>query len=290
MRRTQSTGRGTIEMPRTILAGTVDSQSPGRSFAHANSTQSCRPREALLSSGPLCLKNGTPSCRTKRFGSESRTLGVRTSDFGMKRSRIGSALAGMAVCAAGVRAAVAACARRRRHSGRAGRSGRTLRSPAQFCSAEQPGCDRAEHRGGAGRQRRRSRRQLCRSCRGRKTFPFSDELSRRVSDAVTRGKFVVAFRQALCHRARDRKRRRCRQPVGHGRRRSVRVRRHQGRGARRQASGDGRGHRPAGAGPRRRGPRGDGGDLCLGRRRRRRCAPVSRWSRMPARSGGWARG
>jgi hypothetical protein len=50
------------QMPCTIMTGAVDSQSPDRSFAHANSTQSCRPREALLSSGPLCLKSGTPSC------------------------------------------------------------------------------------------------------------------------------------------------------------------------------------------------------------------------------------
>src|ERR1700676_2511153 len=39
--------------------------SPDRSFAHANSTQYCRPGKALLSSWPLCLKSGTPS-RGKR--------------------------------------------------------------------------------------------------------------------------------------------------------------------------------------------------------------------------------
>ena len=166
----------------------------------------------------------------------------------------------------GVRAGVAACARRRRHSGGAGRSGRTRRSPAQFCSAEQPGRHRREYRGGACRRRRRSRRQLCRTRQREKHRAW-----RRTVAAGERGrhgrKFVVAFCQALRHRPRDRKRRRCREPVGHGRRRSLRVRRHQGRGARRQASRDGRGHRPAGAGPCRRGPRGDGGDLCLGRRR-----------------------
>src|ERR1017187_1642865 len=37
-RRTQSTRRGGFAMPRTILAGAVDSQSPDRPFAHANST------------------------------------------------------------------------------------------------------------------------------------------------------------------------------------------------------------------------------------------------------------
>src|SRR5450759_235713 len=71
-------------MLRTIRAGIVDSQSHGRSFANANSTQSCRPREALLSSGPLCLKNGRP------FWGSAKTLGF----FRMRRSRIGSALAG----------------------------------------------------------------------------------------------------------------------------------------------------------------------------------------------------
>ena len=79
--------------------------------------------------------------------------------------------------------------------------------------------------------------------------------------------FDLAFRKTLCHRPRDRQRRRCRQPVGHGGRRSLRVRRYQGRRARRQASGDGRGDRPPGAGPCDRRPCGDGRDLCLGRRR-----------------------
>src|SRR5256885_7367262 len=40
------------DMPRITPSGVIDSWSPGRSFAHANSTQSCPPREALLSSGP----------------------------------------------------------------------------------------------------------------------------------------------------------------------------------------------------------------------------------------------
>jgi hypothetical protein len=75
-------------MQRTILAGAVDFQNPGRSPAYANSTQSCRPREALLSSGQLCLKSGTPF-------EQSDNTGV----FGMKRLRLGSALAGVAVCA-----------------------------------------------------------------------------------------------------------------------------------------------------------------------------------------------
>src|SRR3981189_994018 len=63
-------------------------RSPDRSFAHANSTQSCRPREALLSSGTLCRKSGIP------ISGKTKTRGF----FGMRRLRIGLALAGMAVC------------------------------------------------------------------------------------------------------------------------------------------------------------------------------------------------
>src|ERR1700676_4584217 len=46
----KSTRRHRVEIQRTILAAAVDSHSPGRSPAYANSTQSCRSREALLSS------------------------------------------------------------------------------------------------------------------------------------------------------------------------------------------------------------------------------------------------
>ena len=124
---------------------------------------------------------------------------------------------------------------------------------------------------------------------GRRTFPFPTSCRGGCTMRLPR-RIVVAFCKALRQRACDRKRRRCRQHVGHGGRRSVRVRRYQGRGARGQASCDGRGNRSAGAGACHRGPRGDGGDLCLRSAAWRRCAPVSRWSRMPARSGGWARG
>src|SRR5580704_8757000 len=84
------------EMPRTILTGAVDSKSPDRSFAHANSTQSCRPREALLSSGPLCRKRGTLSfcyARARKIGLGKFGL------FRMERSRLDWALTGLAVCA-----------------------------------------------------------------------------------------------------------------------------------------------------------------------------------------------
>ena len=123
-----------------------------------------------------------------------------------------------------------------------------------------------------------------------KGIAVSDELSKRVSDAVTDAEFGVAFCQALCHRSGDRQCRRRREPVGHGRRRSLRVRRHQGRRARGQAPGDGRGRGPAGAGPCDGGPRGDRRDLCLRRRRGAGARRSFAWSRMPARSGGWARG
>src|SRR5258706_7886348 len=72
------------------MVGAVDYQRPGSSSAYANSTQSCRPREALLSSGPLCLKNGTPF-----WGKRKHRV------FQMKRLRIASALAGTALCALG---------------------------------------------------------------------------------------------------------------------------------------------------------------------------------------------
>src|SRR6202171_6593719 len=118
-----------VEMPRTILAGAVDSQSPARAptahFAHANSTQSCRPREALLSSGLLCPKNGTPCLgKRKHWAFRDETVADR---FG---SGCHGAMRG------GMHNAVAAGAGRRRHSGGAGRPVGTVRSSAQFCSAE----------------------------------------------------------------------------------------------------------------------------------------------------------
>src|SRR5215216_381509 len=59
---------------------------PVRSFAHANSTQSCRPREALLSSGLLCQENGITI-----LGGDG-SIGF----VGMKRARLGLAVVGMA--------------------------------------------------------------------------------------------------------------------------------------------------------------------------------------------------
>ena len=63
-----------------------------RSFAHANSTQSCRPREALLSSGLLCRKNGTLSFSCSGWW--------ETTVFEMKRRRLGLALVATVVSAA----------------------------------------------------------------------------------------------------------------------------------------------------------------------------------------------
>src|SRR5436190_8977466 len=62
---------------------------PDGSFAHANSTQSCRPRKALLSSGRLCHENGIPSGgeRKDRF-------------LAMKRAKLVLAVVCMAVSAA----------------------------------------------------------------------------------------------------------------------------------------------------------------------------------------------
>src|SRR6266480_6749460 len=94
------------DMPRITPSGVIDSWSPGRSFAHVNSTQSCPPREALLSSGPLCLKNGIPSeVERKGQGSPDEASAVRRGNGWHGGVR------------GGVRAAVAACARGRRHPG-----------------------------------------------------------------------------------------------------------------------------------------------------------------------------
>src|ERR1700692_4362706 len=80
------------QMPCTVLTGAVDSQSPDRSFAHANSTQSCRPREALLSSGTLCLKSGK-----LYFGYllDQENIGL----FAMRHLRLGLAVVGVVVSA-----------------------------------------------------------------------------------------------------------------------------------------------------------------------------------------------
>ena len=187
--------------------------------------------------------------------------------FGNETVRIGLAVAGMAVCAAAWRRC---CGRMRvtpRRAGGAGRSGAHL-SDLQLNSALRNNADAWPDNIEAALAANDADladsfvdlardKQHCARRRARK----------RVSDAVTEDKLHRAFRKTLRHRARHRQCRRCREPVGHGRRRPVRVRRHQGRRARRQASGDGRGYRSAGARACRRGPRGDGGDLCLRRRR-----------------------
>ena len=213
--------------------------------------------------------------------------------FGMRRLRLGSALAGALGCLA---LSVAVCAALWPHAREAGAILAAQDDPAalsdiqhQFRPAEQSGAGRRKYRGGARGRRFRSRQQLRRTrprqghCRRRRTVEARQRCRHR-------RRFGVAFCQTLCHRSGDRQRRRRREPVGHGRRRSLRVRRHQGRGARGQASGDGRGGGPAGAGPCDGGPRGDRGDLRLRRRRRPAARRPFAWSRMPARSGGWARG
>src|ERR1700687_2578427 len=75
-------------MRRTIMLTDADSQSAEKTSADANSTQSCRFGEALLSSGQLCPKNGTPHY-LKGQKPRLSTMWLRS----------GSALAGMAVCA-----------------------------------------------------------------------------------------------------------------------------------------------------------------------------------------------
>src|SRR5580692_6228799 len=100
-------------------------RAPDRSFAHANSTQSCPLREALLSSGLLCPESGTP------FWTEAET-----SDFRDETVADRFGVGGHGGVCDSVRAAVAACARCRRDSGGTGRSGGTLGDRDQFCSAE----------------------------------------------------------------------------------------------------------------------------------------------------------
>ena len=159
-----------------------------------------------------------------------------------------------------MRGAVAACPRGRSHSGGAGRSCGAVRYTHQCRLAEQSGAGRRQHRGGARGGRFRSRQQLPRTgprqehCRQRRTVEARQRCR-------YRRRFGVAFRQALCHGPGDRERRRRREPVGHRCRRSLRVRRHQGRRPRRQASGDRRGGGSAGAGPGDGRPCGDRRDL-----------------------------
>ena len=208
------------------------------------------------------FRRGRCVLKTAHHVGEGENIGL----FGMRRSRIGLALAGMAVCAVALaqlwphaRDAFAILAAQDDPAELADlRLNSALRNnPALVAENIEAALaagdadlansfvELARDKNIAARRRTVEARQRCR--RG--------------------SKFDLAFCQALCHRSRHRQRRRCREPVGHGGRRSLRVRRYPRRGARRQASGDGRGYRPAGAGSCGRGPRGDGGDLCLGRRR-----------------------
>src|SRR5581483_2834109 len=110
------TRRGSVEMPRTITMVGADSYSRGRLFAPANSTQSCRRREALLSSGTLCLKFGTLSLG-ERETSLKPSVDPWTSDETAADQFGAHSLGGKL---RGVRGAVAACARGRPAHGRAG--------------------------------------------------------------------------------------------------------------------------------------------------------------------------
>src|SRR5712664_1220646 len=70
------------------MAGVVDSQSPDRPFAHANSTQYCRREKPFFRRGGCVLK-----AAHHLEGSENIKVP------GMKRWRLGLAVAGVAVCA-----------------------------------------------------------------------------------------------------------------------------------------------------------------------------------------------
>jgi len=101
----------------------------------------------------------------------------------MKRLGIGFALAVTALC-------TVTCALLWPHARDAGRALAAQDDPAELADVRinsalrnDPQTDRAEHRSGAGSQRRRSRRQLCRTRAGAK-HSLSEDLSQRVSDAL----------------------------------------------------------------------------------------------------------
>ena len=100
-----------------------------------------------------------------------------------------------------------------------------------------------------------------------RNIALGDELSKRVSEAVTEENSTSGIRKALCRGLCDRQFRRHREPVGHGGGRPHRVGRYQGRRARRKTSRHGRGDRSSDTGPGHRRPCRNGGDLRFGRRR-----------------------
>ncbi len=166
----------------------------------------------------------------------------------------------------GVRRAVAACARGRGAAAGSGRSGAIVGHSGRVRAANQRCCGyRAGHRAGARCQRRRSGEKLHRPRPGQE-HPGAVRCGRAGRCRCCRGELDFKHGQAVCHRPRHRRSRRRGQPVGNGRRRPVRVRRHPRCGARRQAAGHGRECRSTGAWPRKRRSGGDGSDLCFGRR------------------------
>ena len=118
-----------------------------------------------------------------------------------------------------VHADVAACAQFRRCAGGAGRPGRTADLQLDSALRNNPRYCRDKYRARAGRGRCRSCGELCRSRQAKK-----HRRQRRVvgpgARCGHRGQFGVAFRQRVCQRAFHRQRRRCREHVGHGGRRS----------------------------------------------------------------------
>src|ERR1700676_1284419 len=130
----------------------------------------------------------------------------------MKRSPIGSALIGMAVCAA-------ACAVLWPHARDAGAILAARADPAELSDLQLNSALRND----------------------RAVVEQNIEAALAAGDAVLAGSFAtragaklaVPFGTEFPQWSPDRKPRRCREPVGHRRRRPVRVRRHPGRGARR---------------------------------------------------------
>src|SRR3954454_1590270 len=94
--RRHSTRRSSIERCAPYWPILLIPSAPTRPFAHANSTQYCRPREALLSSGPLCLKNGAPFLGKAKTPGFHETVANRIGWYGGLRLRVGLTLAARA--------------------------------------------------------------------------------------------------------------------------------------------------------------------------------------------------
>src|SRR3954451_16302719 len=136
------------------------------SFAHANSTQSCGLREALLSSGTLCRNSGILCLWIRAIAAKDEASGandlrtVQVSHEVAANQHSVDRYRGMRLPA---RAGSAARPGGRRDSRGPGRSGSAVRVEARCGSATKRAADCAKHRGRARIGRCRSRQQLRRA-------------------------------------------------------------------------------------------------------------------------------